>query len=95
MATQQDSLAARFAREVEHFDRVYADQARSDDLRLSPRDLARYADPAADTAYGKDRWFCDYIGEERRLDDPMQTPTYWLRSEDPRSAGPTGDVPPP
>src|SRR4051794_23550850 len=50
----KSTLDARLAREIEHFDHVYAGEAQADDLRLTEADKKRYARPTAETIYPKE-----------------------------------------
>src|SRR5262245_1466436 len=50
-------LDQRFAREAEHFDRVYTEALESGSLALSERDLQRYSNPAADTIFAREYYY--------------------------------------
>jgi 2-polyprenyl-3-methyl-5-hydroxy-6-metoxy-1,4-benzoquinol methylase len=53
----ETSPETRLAREREHFDRVYAEEEKSEDLRLTDADKRRYANPPADTIFSKEYYF--------------------------------------
>lgn len=51
------SLDARLVREREHFNRVYVEEGRNADLRLTENDKRRYANPPANTIFLKEYYF--------------------------------------
>jgi 2-polyprenyl-3-methyl-5-hydroxy-6-metoxy-1,4-benzoquinol methylase len=48
---------SRFAREREHFDRIYADEAATGNLLLPEAEKRRYATPPRDTTYSKEYYY--------------------------------------
>lgn len=53
------TLDLRHAREIEHFDRVYSEEAKADSLVLREHDRLRYLNPAANTIFSKE--YCYHL----------------------------------
>ena len=53
------TIDLRHARESEHFDRVYKEEAKSDSLVLRPQDTQRYLNPPANTIFSKE--YCYHL----------------------------------